>query len=297
MDKVVGDGNQGPSEAGYHFLQDYKNCKRYTYHKYVDDVEGSWTAPALLFGLAGHAGLEAFYLGLKNKLPLGQRIKDAVGAFQDQMHKVRSLYEYNTAFEEDLDRGSSAIREYGLYYPDDPWHIVAIEETLSIVLPSGNRTTCRIDLVVKDQRGDILMVDHKFTGWSLNLFKNTLKVSDQTTHYKAIWDYNHPEMPVRGIIYNVIRAYKDNPPDYDRLPIFKTTQDVDEYILDIDEEFEDMRNRFMTPDARWPKNTGQCFKYNRLCEFSPICMGARNVEALVGLQLKRRNHQFGGVEN
>lgn len=291
---AVDNPNPGPSAAGFHFLQDYKNCRRYFYHKYIDDIEAKWTPNALLFGISGHAGLEAFYNGTKAGLPLGQRIKDAVEAFREKIHSLESSYEYSTSFQADLDRGETAIREYGLFYPQDTWEVLSVEEELEFELPSGNRTTCRIDLVIKDYTGAAWLVDHKFTGWSLNLFKNTLRVSDQTTHYKMIWDSHHSSMKVQGVIYNVIRAYKDSPPEYDRLPLIKTEQDVAEHMEGVDEEFSELRDRIMDPNKPWQKNTSQCFKYNRMCEFSDICLGARNIDALVGLTLKKRDHQLDG---
>ena len=283
---------QGPSESGFHFVQDYRNCKRYFYHKYVDDIESKDKPTAILFGIAAHRGLEEYYkLEKAGSLGLPQRIAKAVEAFKDEMQVLKQYYEYNDMFEADFARGQDLLREYGLTYSSDKWRIHSVESTLQHTFESGDIFTGRIDLVIVNEQGYLYVVDHKFTGWSIALFKKTQLTSDQATGYKLLWDSNN-EQKVRGTIFNIIRSYKGQT-DYDRVVVTKTPADVEEFEQDMQADLIEMRQRLMDPNGRWPKNTDQCFKFNRLCPYADICQGMKNWQSLIGLRLKYRDHQLG----
>jgi hypothetical protein len=94
-------------------------------------------------------------------------------------------------------------------------------------------------------------------------------------------------MPVYGTIFNIIRSYKGEV-DFDRLVVTVTPQDVEEFRLDAAHDFERMYEKLQAPDeARWPKNTDQCFKFNRPCPFLDICKGMEK-DMLIGVKYKYR---------
>lgn len=276
---------QGPSESGYHFLQDFRNCERYFKHKYVDNIEPMRIPNALIFGIAGHKGMEGYYQS--SNLPIGKRINRAKEMFQQSLRENQHLYEYSDTYHEDLKRGLKAFEEYGLYYANERWFIKSIEDTVSAWLTDEAFLTGRIDLVTTLESGRLYIADHKFTGWSIKLFRRTLEASDQATAYKLLWDATHPDMPVYGVIFNIIRSYKGEV-DFDRLPLVVTPQQVEEFRLDAAHDFDRMYQKLVAPEkARWPKNTDQCFKFNRACPFLDICKGM-NMEMLIGTKYRYR---------
>lgn len=276
---------QGPSESGYHFLQDFRNCERYFKHKYVDNIEPMTTPSALLFGISGHKALEEFYKHPTQ--PLGKRVRMAKRAFTDSMYNVQESYEYRDQFEQDMRRGEKAIEEYGLTYASERLFIKSVEDTVTAELGQGMRLTGRIDLVATIESGRLYIVDHKFTGWSIKMFKRTLEASDQATAYKLLWDSTHPDMPVYGTIFNIVRSYKGEV-EFDRVVNVITNDAVEEFRLDAIEDFTRMYNKLVNPElARWPKNTDQCLKYNRPCPFMDICKGM-NLEMMIGSKYKYR---------
>lgn len=276
---------QGPSESGYHFLQDFRNCERFFKHKYVDNIEPNRVANALLFGIAIHKGMEGYYES--TKIPIGKRINRAKEMFKESLESSYSLYEYTDKYYDDIKRGLKTIEEYGLYYASDRWIIRATEETCKAQLTDKVTLTGRIDLGATLESGRFYLIDHKTTGWSLQSYRRTLEASDQATAYKLLWDHTYPDMPVYGVIFNILRSYKGET-DFDRLVVVVRPQDVEEFRLDAAHDFERMYEKLISPEtARWPKNTDQCFKFNRPCPFMDLCKGM-DKDMLIGVKYKYR---------
>lgn len=285
----------GPSESGYHFIQDYRKCKRLFHHKYIIGLEPLHTSPTLLYGNAIHAGLESYYEALRDNKGMKIASNRLVSRFRESMAKVKEEYVEPDYWVKDLKKGEHLLQQYPLWYSQDitNYKVIGVEHDLWMpVGPSGSsRFTGRIDLVWSNNQGNRYIVDHKTTGWSIKNLKRTLGASDQATAYMALWNYHNPKMRVNGVIFNILREYQGSI-DGDRLLVYKTQQDIDDFVEDLAYDITDLQNRIMDPKARWPKNTESCFLYNRPCPFLEICQGA-NYQSLVGLKFKQTGSEGG----
>lgn len=274
------------SDSGYHFVQDYRKCKRYFYHKYVNKLAPVETAPALLFGHSMHGAMETWYTLLKKAKPVHERVRESLKTFEVRMNERMDEYAYHDRFLDDLQRGQNILRNYGLQYPNENWIVLAIEEDLQKVFSTGHVFTGRADLVVMSREGRVYLIDHKFTGWSLNNVIKSHQNSDQATAYKMLWDEKYPDKPINACIFNICRAYKTNT-EFHQLAVAKTFKDVEEFSKGIEDDLYRMQQRLADPDSTWPKNTDRCMDFNRPCDYLPLCQGS-NFEGLVGVKYKIR---------
>jgi hypothetical protein len=274
------------SSAGFHFIQDYKRCQRYWFHKYVNKLEPNTKSPALIFGESGHEALEDYYQSVIDKVPYHERGPIMKERFIKAIEERRDMYSYLDRYEEDLERASIISDAYALQYASEYMQPVAIEESLEVPLPNGQYFTGRVDLVVKTMQGQNYIMDHKFTGWSLNSFAKTVQNSDQATAYLMLWNETHPELQLSGVIFNIIREYKGNV-NFLRPIVTKTKGDLEEFKLDLMDTQNDIVKRVLDPEARWPKHTESCFLYNRPCPFLDLCKG-QNYEGLIDLKYTKR---------
>lgn len=274
------------SHAGFHFIQDYRRCKRYWKHKYVDRLDPIQKSPALLFGESGHEALELYYQMAKDGVPYHERAQPMKQKFLDALHEKQDRYTYQDKFEEDLNRAEAVCDAYTLQYSMEGFTPLAVEESIEVDVGNGHPFTGRVDLVVRSKELNHYIVDHKFTGWSLNSFAKTVQNSDQATAYLFLWNKAHPELQVSGVIFNIIREYKGNV-NFLRPIVSKTPRDIEEFKLDLMDDQYDIESRLFNPEARWPKNTESCFLYNRPCPFLDICKG-QNYESLIGVQYEQK---------
>lgn len=272
------------SDSGYHFIQDYRNCKRCFYYRYVKRLVPLQKSPALLFGGCMHLAMETWYDLLSKGVPAHDRVRSALDTFEKEINKVRDEYSDEEFFIRDVQRGQDILRQYGLQYANESWLVDGIEVPLDVELPTGDVFTGRLDLVVHSGDGRRYIIDHKFTGWSMSNVIKTLQNSDQATAYKMLWEHNHPDKPINGVIFNICRAYKGKV-DFHQLAVAKMPQDVKEFKAGIMDDLQDMANRLSNPDSVWPKNTDRCFDFNRPCEYLPLCQGV-NYDGLIGIKYK-----------
>lgn len=275
------------SDAGFHFIQDFRRCKRYWYNKYVRRLEPLQRSPALIFGESGHDALETYYAAAKEGIPYHERGAILKQTFLDKLHERKDRYTYHDKYEEDLNRAEFVSDAYTLQYSMEGFTPLAIEESINVTLPNGQPFTGRIDLVVRSRENIIYIVDHKFTGWSLNSFAKTVENSDQATAYLMLWNETHPELKATAVIFNIIREYKGNV-NFLRPVVSKTQRDVEDFKLDLMDDQNDITRRLTDPDARWPKNTESCFLYNRPCPFLDLCKG-QNYEGLIGVKFEQKD--------
>jgi len=276
-------GRRG-SDSGYHFVQDYRKCKRYFYNKYVNRLVPLEKSPALLFGGCMHLAMETWYGMLGKGRPVHDRVRGALETFENEINKVRDQYVTEDMFLRDVQRGQDILRQYGLQYANENWLVLGIEEDLEITLSSGDVFTGRLDLAVKSGVGLNYIIDHKFTGWSMSNVIKTMQNSDQATSYKMMWEQKYPDKPINAVIFNICRAYKGDV-KFHQLPIAKMPQDVEEFKVGIQDDLSDIATRIADPDRPWPKNTDRCFDYNRPCEYLPLCQGV-NFDGLIGVNYK-----------
>lgn len=276
----------GPSAAGYHFVQAYQNCKRKFYWQYVKGLEPIHKAPAILLGTAGHVGMEAWYEQHKMGSTTSKKVKFAIDAAIGNLEEHYDEYYDPSKFEVHKRQLRDTFQQYGLQYDHEPFRVISLEESLEVTLKYGDLFTGRVDLVTLRDDGRVMIMDHKFTSWSLHNFKRAVQASDQATAYTLLWNKNHPKRPASGVIFNLIRNYQGKI-DFLQVPVYRAQADVEVFESEVSENLRDLSQRAIDPEATWPKNTDHCFSYNRACPFLDLCQGVK-YDGLVGVKYKKR---------
>lgn len=284
---VIDKPESSATEAGFHFIEDYKTCKRYFKYSYVDGLEPIQTPTHLMLGTSLHEGMRTWYEMLRDGYTLQQRISEATRVSLGTLKSHFSDYADIDKYAEDYAKLENVFSEYGTAFPDERMKVLAVEELLEAELPSGDIVTGRIDLAYETEQGRRVICDHKSTGWSLANVCKTLKASDQTTMYKLLWDRNYPDKPINTILYNVVRMTKKGEVTFANTALAKTRNDVEEFMLDTADEFNELAQRLANPDARWPKTTKSCFMYNRPCPFLELCQG-ENFDGLIDIKFRKK---------
>ena len=279
----------GPSESGYHFIQDYRKCKKYFEYAYIIGLEPVHKSPTLIYGGAVHYALERYYITLRDKKSPDLANKAMLAGFRKAMTEAKDLYVKPDFWTADLARGLNLLGNYPIWYANEGLQIIAVEQSLWMPISDVERLTGRIDLVVRNSQDRIYIMDHKTTGWSMKNLVKTLQAGDQPTAYVALWNYNHPDLRAQGAIFNILREYQGSASTHREL-VYRTQRDIDEFLEGIAYDMNELQQRLMDPDARWGKNTESCFLYNRPCPFLELCNGV-NYDALIGIRFKLKDQR------
>lgn len=274
------------SESGFHFLADYLRCNQYFYWKYPRALEPATKAPALIFGANIHLALAAWYDSLKRQEPFDMRLNAAMIAFRLGMEADRGEYSDPEKYDEDFVRGQILLQAYAVEYPAEGWQVLEVESPIEYEFENGDKFTGRMDLVIENQ-GRIWIVDHKTTGWSMSSLSRSLQVSDQGTGYLWLWNAVRPDTPAHGIIFNIMRQYKNNN-NFKQIPVMKTDEDIERFKRESGFVLNQIAEKVSDPNAIWPRNTGACFMFNRPCQYLDLCFGSSYAEGLIGSTYKER---------
>jgi hypothetical protein len=90
-----------------------------------------------------HKALEAWYLGLRDRVITAERHVIAVQAFRERIGYLKEEYKYTETFLEDRDRGKRIIDAYALEYPFEAWKVLDIERGLEYTFDTGDKFTGR----------------------------------------------------------------------------------------------------------------------------------------------------------
>jgi len=278
--------SQGPSESGFHFMQQFRNCQKKFYYRYIVGLEPLQPSPAILFGINIHAAFASWYEAYKNGLSLHERVIKAKETFVLEHAKCEDSYTETGLFESDSYDGLNMIEEYGLRYCDEVWLVRAIEEAVEYTFPSGLRMTGRVDLVVTSKEGRNYIVDHKTTKWAITSLMRELNKSDQATAYMHMWNTANPEIPVCGVVFNILRRGKTTC-EFKQHLVLKNNEDIDNFVNSAEETLVEITDKVMKSNAVWTTNTDRCFDYNKSCPFINICPGD-GYEDLIGTVFNKR---------
>lgn len=120
----------------------FRTCPRYYYERYVQELESIYPNAPFEFGSRMHNLLAGYYAAIAGKPPIpDEPIKDEALEAEAQV----------------------MFAGYQLFYPEDPFEIVAVEQTLDVPLPDSDHSYAfKADLIVRDKATGLLrVVDHK----------------------------------------------------------------------------------------------------------------------------------------
>lgn len=263
------------SSSGFHFYNLYLDCPRKWYLKYVNGLKPLVTSPPLLFGNAFHEA-KALYWG-KNFNADGM-IKE----FDKILGELKDQYEDVEKYKDDLSRGHRMIDNWLFTWHDENqerYKVLEVEKEYSILIgPDGNFIfTVRPDVILKDKKfGKNIIEDTKSTGWSLDMTFKTNELGDQLTSY--IWALNkvHPEWKIETARIDCSYARGKKVESQRGLEVYRSKQDLATFelslyglILEVSQKYKSL-SKYPWP-LLFPRNGGQCYKYNKPCEYAKIC--------------------------
>lgn len=181
-------------------IKAFSKCPRSHFYSYLENLSKRSIEVAPDTGSMGHAYLEAYYSG-KDKL-------EALSNFTANMVKEKqplATEEYNQ-----IKECQSVVQEimprYMETYREDTFTPVATELRFDIEVPEvGVKFIGYIDAIVKDQKGDLWAMEHKFPQKSFRQ-EEDLQLDTQTALYQ--WACYELGYPIIGTIYNQILAKK-----------------------------------------------------------------------------------------
>jgi hypothetical protein len=216
-------------------------------------------------GTLFHTFLEYYYKGimfndkvenLNNRIPVSDIVSNAI-------LKVR---EQSVSMNIEMDEVDEVIQfgtEYVLFYQNDGWTPVAVEEQFNAVLFEDDNfrivITGKIDLIVNTAKQNLtILVDHK-TG-SRN--KPPLKLSTQFQLYCLAMGYNNVEVNKINWVKDPSNRFHRYLLNYDSHILEEFRQDTIYWAMEIVKHSE---------TGFYPRNRTSCDKYNTGCPFVRLC--------------------------
>ena len=182
-------------------LKAWRNCQRMWEYKYHDRISPKEKARPLFLGSWVHACLESYYRDGDWKI--GHR------EYLSQYDALRE--EERVALETKRGRRGTPLpdlvtrimKSYLWYYRNDEWEVVLTEEVFDVEL-KGVRFKGRIDLIIRDSRGLLWVIDHK-TAATIPMATSFHAMDPQLFIYpwaaKKMWG-----MDVDGVMYNYVKS-------------------------------------------------------------------------------------------
>jgi hypothetical protein len=177
------------SPLGFHFISAYNENKWEWFLRYVRALVPIHTPTALIYGGAIHSAFEYVYTHTD--------VDGMVLVFKKLLQSRRDEYSDTEAYEKDLKRGPQELVFWAnswLDYDLTNYDLLGVELPIEAPLVDPLKMTMRLDLVKRDKEtGDVLIVDHKTTGWSVSGTVSSMDVQDQATAYLYGLQQVHPK--------------------------------------------------------------------------------------------------------
>lgn len=216
----------------------------------------------LVFGAAGHEAIRALYE--TGDIVLAQEMLRAAYPVQLDVADLAKT----------ADNGCFTIEKYWEEYDKDrDWEVLSVEEKDL----TEDDFTVKLDLVVRDIRnGDILGVDHKFTGRYLNYdFFGQFNPNSQVTHYVRYIKEKYGRCD--GFVINAIslryrqRASKDGPAGFwcafERQVYNRNDGQIERTVRSKDEAINDIERCKLSNYWRPAETPNAC----KFCAYRELC--------------------------
>jgi len=270
---------QGGTRSGFHFIEKFKNCKRFWYLENILGITPSKKPFMLIFGGAFHAGKASFYLT--------RSVEKAVAAFKKTLREDRDLIEEADRFYPFLlERGPLMLYAWANMFGRNDlanYKILAVEKVFEVRLPNGYTITVKPDAVLQASNGAVYIFETKTSFFSANLQEDVVALGDQATTYLYAW-WKATGKKANGVVPDIIYWNRNSRKSEDielRRGNLITRSDYElwSYEQGVMSDLLDMSGRVRalggaraaSPEALFPRTTSQCISYNRRCEFADIC--------------------------
>jgi len=275
------------SSRGYHFINTYQSCPRKWYLRYPCGLTPRYVGKALTFGKAWHEGLAQVYLG---KTP-----EEALDVLKQELMNAQNDYQNMADYESDLCRAGLLFEawynEIGCHIHED-FTVLHVEEEFQPKVGGMYTMTIRPDAVIKRKStGEIYIVEHKTTSYSIYNMTASVEAQDQITAY--IWGLlsAHPEYRLNftGVLLDVaFLAMRNGKPaatgaQVSQTLLFRSEEALGEFELNMLGLFTELGQKvralqscpidspeFLILTAQmFPRNGNTCSMFG--CEYEDIC--------------------------
>lgn len=267
---------QGGTRSGFHFVEDFKGCKRRWYIANILGITPAKKPFMLLFGGAFHAGKASFYLT--------KSIEKAVLAFKASLKAEQSQMEEREKFLPFLlERGPIMLHRWADTFGRNDlanYKVLAVEKVFEVRLPNGFTVTVKPDAVLQASNGAVYIFETKTSFFSANLQEDVVALGDQATTYLYAW-WKATGKKANGVVPDIIYWNRNSRKSEDielrrGNLITRTDYDLWSYEQGVMSDLLDMSGRVRalktsSPEALFPRTTSQCISYNRRCAFADIC--------------------------
>lgn len=209
----------------YSQMTTFKQCRLKWWYSYGLDLEPKKPSRALLFGDLTHRLLADYYSG----------VHDADVVVRDFRNEALAQFDYFeeeiALLDDDIDMVLAIMERYREFAQEnDAWEVVGVEVPfeLKVYKPGGVRACCAlvgfIDLLVRDDRGRLWIVEHKTAATLPD--EESLVLDDQLSTY-AYAVKTLMQEPVQGIWYNVLRKKLPSVPAVNKNGSISRRKDID----------------------------------------------------------------------
>lgn len=192
------------SHTGYHYIYAYVQDPYGWYLKYVRHLKPIHTKPALIMGGALHSAIEAAYRFDSED--------SCLKTFKSVMQSRKAEYIDTPTYLEDVSDGTAMLKCWlaaWLRYDFTTYHLLHIEDEFSLPLSNGMLITVRPDLIVaRKTDGNLRILDHKSTRWSIPKAHASLEGTDQSTSYIWAVQQLYPSNVLDGVESDILYKNK-----------------------------------------------------------------------------------------
>lgn len=196
----------GPSTRGWHRLQTFIECEQRFAWSYLDPNKAQESpSPPLIRGTLVHIGLAHYYARMRESQQ--QRDPDVFYPPQEAIHIFADAS--GPAYVTHASDIAACITAYIQWYEGrEDFEVLHVEEMFTAHI-GGYPFTGRIDLIVRDARGQVWAFDHKSTGYIEDTHQQFYSVSGQLIGYRAMLQ-NHFGADFMGLKLNLVQHGNNN---------------------------------------------------------------------------------------
>ena len=264
MKKTGKQANKGATRSGFHFVERFKNCKRFWYVENILGITPAKKPFMLIFGGAFHAGKAAFYQQ--------KSIDAAVAAFKASLRDDRALMEEADKYYPFLlERGPIMLHQWAQTFGQNDlanYKVLAVEKVFQTRLPNGFVLTIKPDAVLQASNGAVYIFETKTSFFSANLQEDVVALGDQATTYLYAW-WKATGKKANGVVPDIIYWNRNSRKSEDielRRGNLVTRSEYELYSYEqgVMSDLTDMAGRVRaltsktSPEALFPRTTSQC---------------------------------------
>ena len=282
VEDVLGIENAA-SAFGNTYWKRLRGCPREHGLFHVAGVRRVGDSEALSLGVLYHHALEVFYKHIQQHQSRYEPSKYKTdgflyGAIPDAERfawKALEPFIKEEGYEETYPAVERMLASYfDCFRRQDPWRIVAVEETLQYS-DSGMSYSARLDLIVEDMaRGGLWIVEHKsarlITDELISGYQLDQQILGQVWLMQRCVDLTkYP--PLRGVTISITTKTKQ--PKHERVEVLPSRYHLAEFERSL-RSWYGIREDFET--FGWPKALGNCAgpaHYFRKCDYFDLCHG------------------------